>query len=94
MKNPVWPSCVTPAGTSNELDVQNEWEENTHTHSWVQTFELLGRTSDYQTIASDVLVLENSSYGTENIRLDSRLRVDISMHKRTEHERKTELYGY
>ena len=24
--------CVTPAGTSNELDVQNEWEENTHTH--------------------------------------------------------------
>ena len=22
---------VTPAGTSNELDVQNEWEENTHT---------------------------------------------------------------
>ena len=34
MKNPVWPSsCVTTAGTSNELDVQNEWEENTHTHS-------------------------------------------------------------
>ena len=28
---PVWPSsCVTPAGTSNKLDVQNEWEENTH----------------------------------------------------------------
>ena len=21
-------SCVTPAGTSNELDVQNDWEEN------------------------------------------------------------------
>ena len=21
---------MTPAGTSNELDVQNEWEENTH----------------------------------------------------------------
>ena len=32
IKNPVWPSsCVTPAGTSNELDVQNGWEENTHT---------------------------------------------------------------
>ena len=29
MRNPVWPSsCATPAGTSNELDVQNEWEEN------------------------------------------------------------------
>ena len=26
-------SCVTPTGTSNELDVQNEWEENTHTHT-------------------------------------------------------------
>ena len=23
-------SCVTPAGTS--IEVQNEWEENTHTH--------------------------------------------------------------
>ena len=31
MRNTVWPSsCVTPAGTPNELDVQNEWEENTH----------------------------------------------------------------
>ena len=27
-------SCVTQAGTSNELDVQNKWEENTHTHRW------------------------------------------------------------
>ena len=26
-------SCVTPASTSNELDVQNKWEENTHTHT-------------------------------------------------------------
>ena len=36
MRNPVWPfSCVTPAGTSNELDVHNEWEEKkiTHTHT-------------------------------------------------------------
>ena len=24
-------SCVTLAGTSNDLDVQNKWEENTHT---------------------------------------------------------------
>ena len=24
-------SCVTPAGTS--IDIQNEWEENTHTHT-------------------------------------------------------------
>ena len=34
MRNPVGPSsCVTLAGTSNEPDVQNEWEENTHTHT-------------------------------------------------------------
>ena len=28
-------SCVTftPAGTSNELVVQNKWEENTHTYT-------------------------------------------------------------
>ena len=33
MRNPVRPSsCVTPAGTSNELDVQNVWEGNIHTH--------------------------------------------------------------
>ena len=25
---------MTPAGTSNELDVQNGWEENTHTHTY------------------------------------------------------------
>ena len=24
---------MTPAGTSNELDNQNGWEENTHTHT-------------------------------------------------------------
>ena len=24
---------MTPAGTSNELDVQNRWVENTHTHT-------------------------------------------------------------
>ena len=30
-------SCVTPAGSSNELDVQNEWEENTHTHTHTHT---------------------------------------------------------
>ena len=30
MRNPAGSSsCVTPAGISNELDVQNKWEENT-----------------------------------------------------------------
>ena len=32
----LWPSfCVTPVGTSNELDVQNKWEENTGIHTYV-----------------------------------------------------------
>ena len=37
-------SCVTPAGTSNELDVQNGWEENTQTHTYilVHTYMRLG----------------------------------------------------
>ena len=26
---------MTPAGTSDELDVQNQWEENTHTHGFI-----------------------------------------------------------
>ena len=26
---------MTPAGTSNEFDVQNGWEENTHTHTHI-----------------------------------------------------------
>ena len=40
-KKGTWPVCqmsspffpTYPAGTSNELDVQNGWEENTHTHT-------------------------------------------------------------
>ena len=32
MENPVLPSsCVTPAGTS--IEVQHEWEKKTHTHT-------------------------------------------------------------
>ena len=43
MKNPMWPSsCVIPAGTSNELDVHNEWEENTHRHGAMAFVECLG----------------------------------------------------
>ena len=30
-------ACVTPAGTSNELDVLNKWEENTLTSSRIRT---------------------------------------------------------
>ena len=32
---------MTPAGTSNELDVQNEWEENTNTHTLCRSFPYL-----------------------------------------------------
>ena len=34
-------SCVvTPAGTSNELDVQNVWEEIIHTHTHTHTHKI------------------------------------------------------
>ena len=49
----MWPSsCVTPAGTSNELDVQNEWEENTHTH----THKLQGRSCGGKLVPCALLV--------------------------------------
>ena len=32
---------MTPAGTSNELDVQNGWEENTHTREDVSALSFL-----------------------------------------------------
>ena len=37
---------MTPAGTSNELDVQNEWEEDTHTHTHTQGNWNEGRVGD------------------------------------------------
>ena len=40
---------MTPAGTSNELDVQNEWEENTHTHSEGLLLSIMMR-PDYNTV--------------------------------------------
>ena len=35
---------MTPAGTSNELDVQNGWEENTHTNSKYYSMYIYGIT--------------------------------------------------
>ena len=29
----MWPSSVTPAGTSTKPDVHNKWDYNTHTHT-------------------------------------------------------------
>ena len=37
---------MTPAGTSNELDVQNEWEENTHTHNIKQSKDQRGKVAN------------------------------------------------
>ena len=51
MRNPVGPSsCVTPADTSNELDVQNKREENTqhtHTHNTHSITVVFSSTLDY-----------------------------------------------
>ena len=48
---------MTPAGTSNELDVQNGWEENTHTHiscresiKVIMSFDLTSRNKDYKSL--------------------------------------------
>ena len=35
---------MTPAGTSNELDVQNEWKENTHTHTHTHSINIINDT--------------------------------------------------
>ena len=78
MKNPVWPSsCVTPAGTSNELDAQNEWEENT-THKvlncttvlhsvffWLQTgYECVLTTSTFLSVCNYVVAVSGEVPGT------------------------------
>ena len=41
---------MTPAGTSNELDVQNGWEENTHTHTQIDRNSDLNLCLIYKTI--------------------------------------------
>ena len=46
MRNPS--SCVTPAGTSNEL-VQNEWEENTHIHTLYNREQIAGEKTPMST---------------------------------------------
>ena len=63
MRNPVWPSsCVTPAGKSNELDVQNKWEENTHTHTpVVRTIKLGHENKTRNAISLQLLLLITSS---------------------------------
>ena len=55
---------MVPAGTSNELDVQNKWEENTHTHTRCQTFYLMffGYTAQ-----------QGIPYGTKATRLGTKL---------------------
>ena len=58
MENPVLPSsCVTPAGTS--IEVQNEWEENTHTH-----------TTDCIRIIILYTAVMNSLYSTDCLNID------------------------
>ena len=34
---------MTPSGTSNELDVQNEWEENTHAQNVLEPVALVAQ---------------------------------------------------
>ena len=80
MKNPLWPfSCVTPAGTSNELDVQNGWEENTwrpnsafaFTRSCCTTTDIRSGANGYKvgiklTLNNSVSCLKYSEYESSN----------------------------
>ena len=43
---------MTPAGTSNGLDVQNGWEENTHTHSTLIAMQGHQKNSENKNIVS------------------------------------------
>ena len=38
---------MTPAGTSNELDVENKWEENTNTHYYYCPLLYIGRCNTF-----------------------------------------------
>ena len=52
MENPVLPSsCVTPAGAS--IEVQNEWEENTQTHTHRDTNKSSDKPIHHQTIKTN-----------------------------------------
>ena len=55
---------MTPAGTSNELDVQNEWEENINTHTASQrTVSTDGLLDRIVTIVSSTWVLASCVVG-------------------------------
>ena len=54
---------MTPAGTSNELDVQNEWEENTHTPS---TFVFHGFHITFNNIEIDCAAFFGARFGMKD----------------------------
>ena len=51
---------MTPVGTSNELDVQNEWEENTHTHIVDNTDEGYMSSDDLENVNHGITNLEST----------------------------------
>ena len=62
---------MTPAGTSNELDVQNGWEENTHTLLKIfcppLIFELFIKiTISVSNIYSDLMFIFNFQFDLNN----------------------------
>ena len=68
---------MTPAGTSNELDVQNEREENTHTHARVENYCTINigsstvRVENYCTINIGLSTVRVENYCTINIGLST-----------------------
>ena len=67
-------SCVTPAGTSKKLDVQNEWEENTHAHTVKTPKRRLHHTSSRSPPPRNTVVFQfflfSMTCGLEKLRLD------------------------
>ena len=65
---------MTPAGTSNELDVQNEWEENTHTHTQYRTRYNAGM---YQAKNTDIIA-GTGRPGSSEVPRNPLIRWDVS----------------
>ena len=64
---------MTPAGTSNELDVQNEWEENTHTHTTA------GRPGSSKVTMNLMIRWDVSSIPANEIFLTKKLKLKLKM---------------
>ena len=87
---------MTPAGTSNELDVQNEWEENTHTLTHtvvvvvVVVFTLTDRAS---TIPSNIRGCQSDAWSQRGTKVNGSHRGDNPLLRPTGIQIATKIYA-